>query len=62
MRERIRACVAVKLAARAGYSRSRDNPCDTMGAHRWIGGAFRMEQLKVIGTEDDVLVLVDRVG
>src|SRR6187431_2891343 len=33
-----------------------------MGPHRWIGGAFRMEQLKVIGTEDDVLVLVTESG
>ena len=34
------ACEGVKLAARAGYSRSAESACVSMGATRRIGGAF----------------------
>src|SRR4051794_40930473 len=53
---------SVKLAARPGYSRRTQSPVralpDTAGSER----AVHMEQLKVIGTENDRLVLATESG
>lgn len=52
----------VKLAARPGYSRLHLPGCATMAAHGWIGEGVRMEQLKVIGTEGETIVLATESG
>src|SRR6187549_1365043 len=52
----------VKLAARPGYSRSARTCCVSMGHTAGSGRAVRMEQLKVIGTEDEAIVLATEAG
>lgn len=52
----------LKLAARPAYSPPQGWACATMAAHGWIGEGVRMEQLKVIGTEGDTMVLATEAG
>src|SRR5690606_1359577 len=53
--------VAVKPTARPRYSRALGTSHDTMGAHAEREGAG-MEQLKVIATEDETLILATESG
>src|SRR6478609_5359158 len=52
----------VKLAARPGYSRPSLFRHASMASHGWMGEGVRMEQLKVIGTEDENIVLATESG